>query len=81
MHRCLTAARTLRAQRKAMPVIGFLSGTAPVPNPPLIAAFRQGLGESGYVEGQNVTIEYRWAEFRMTGCLHSPPTSLAGTST
>jgi putative ABC transport system substrate-binding protein len=43
-------------------VIGFLGTTAPEPNAPFVAAFHQGLGETGYVEGQNVAIEYRWAE-------------------
>jgi putative ABC transport system substrate-binding protein len=47
-----------------MPVIGFLSGTSPSPFAPYVAAFRQGLSETGYVEGQNVAIEYRWAEDR-----------------
>jgi putative ABC transport system substrate-binding protein len=49
------------AQQPAMPVIGWLSTKAPGADPHLLAAFRRGLKETGYVEGQNVAIEYRWA--------------------
>ena len=59
-----SSARAPRAQQKKMPVVGFLSGASPAPSAPYLAAFLQGLSESGYVEGQNVTIEYRWAEGR-----------------
>jgi putative ABC transport system substrate-binding protein len=53
-----------RAQQRAMPVIGLLSSRAPGDGPQLLAAFRRGLKETGFVEGQNVAIEYRFAEDR-----------------
>ena len=58
----IAVARPLGAQQKAMPVIGYLSATSPRPTAPLLAAFLQGLAETGFVEKQNIAIEYRWAE-------------------
>jgi putative tryptophan/tyrosine transport system substrate-binding protein len=54
-----------RAQQPAMPVVGFLNSAAPDLYAPFVRAFRQGLAETGYVEGQNVAIEFRWAEGRL----------------
>ena len=51
-----------RAQQAVMPVIGFLRSTSPADSVHFVTAFRQGLAEAGFVEGQNVVIEYRWAE-------------------
>jgi putative ABC transport system substrate-binding protein len=53
---------TASAQQAAMPVIGFLNISSPGPFVPLVAAFRQGLNDEGFVEGSNVVIEYRFAE-------------------
>jgi len=49
-----------RAQQPAMPVIGFLSSRSPGDTTHLLAGFRQGLADGGFIERQNVTIEYRW---------------------
>jgi putative tryptophan/tyrosine transport system substrate-binding protein len=57
----MTAAPALRAQQKAMPVIGFLSSPSPEAYASRVAAFRQGLNDVGYVGGRDVAIEYRWA--------------------
>jgi putative ABC transport system substrate-binding protein len=60
----MTAAPSVQAQQKAMPVIGYLHSGSPSLTAPGVAALREGLSETGYVEGQNVAIEYRWAEGR-----------------
>src|ERR1700694_6003660 len=57
-------ARPLAARAESAPVIGFLGVPSPGPFAPFVAAFLHGLSETGYVEGQNVAIEYRWAEGR-----------------
>ena len=60
----MTVASGLRAEQKAMPVVGFLHAASPGPFVPYLEALRHSLGDAGYVEGQNVAIEYRWAEGR-----------------
>ena len=52
----------LGAQQKAMPVIGVMSGRSPEDSSYVVAAFRQGLAEAGFVEGQNIAIEFRWVQ-------------------
>jgi putative tryptophan/tyrosine transport system substrate-binding protein len=76
----MTAAGSLRAQQKAIPVIGYLGVTSPGLSNPFVAEFRSGLSEIGYVEGQDVAIEYRWAEAITIGCPHWPPSSSAARS-
>ncbi len=51
-----------RAQQPALPVIGFLAGASARPYADLVTAFQRGLGDGGYVDGRNVTIDYRWAD-------------------
>src|SRR5262245_28466723 len=53
---------TVRAQQSAVPAVGFLSGASPTSWAPFVDGFRKGLSEVGFTEGQNVTIEYRWAD-------------------
>jgi hypothetical protein len=61
-----------RAQQPAMPVVGFMSARSPEDSAHLVAAFRRGLGEGGFVEGQNVALEFRWARLpRSRACV--PP--------
>src|SRR6476659_1031422 len=51
-----------RSEQAAMPRVGFLSGRSPAESAYLVSAFREGLRETGYIEGQNLDVEYRWAE-------------------
>jgi putative tryptophan/tyrosine transport system substrate-binding protein len=66
-----------RAQQPAMPVIGFLNGQSPDTRVHLVAGFRRGLQDMGFVEGRNVAVEYRWRRAATIGCRGSPPTSFA----
>ena len=50
-----------RAQQSTMPIIGYLSARSPDDTTHLVEAFRRGLKETGFIDGQNVTVEYRWA--------------------
>jgi putative ABC transport system substrate-binding protein len=60
----LAAPLAARAQQPLVPVIGFLNSGSPGPFAKMLAAFHQGLKDGGYIEGQNIAIEYRWAEGR-----------------
>jgi putative ABC transport system substrate-binding protein len=59
-----------RAQQPGMPVVGFLGSRSPEDSTNLVAAFRGGLGETGFVEGRNVTVDFRWEEghYERLGC-------------
>jgi len=61
-------------------MIGLLSSRSPAVDAPLIALIRQGLNETGFVEGQNVAIDYRWAEGQYDRLAGSPPISLGSKS-
>ena len=65
----------VRAQQPAMPIVGFVTGRSPKESARLGAAFRKGLNETGYIEGQNVMVEYHWLEGQYDACRHSWLTS------
>ena len=69
---------TARGQQAAMPVIGYLYSGTPETSASWLAAFRKGLSESGFSEGRNVAIEYRWATTTPHGYRNWRPTWSAG---
>ena len=62
-----------RAQQPPMPVVGFLHGASPGPFTRFVAAFRDGLKDNGFVEGQNLTFQFRWDRVNMISCQRLPP--------
>ena len=64
---------TAGAQQVPVPLIGFMSSRSSAESGYLVAAFRKGLSEEGYIEGRNVAIEFRWQTADMTNCQRSPP--------
>ena len=77
----MSPARALHAQQKAMPVTGFLGSPVPGSATALVAAFLHGLEEMGYIEGQNVAIEYRWEKAALSCSRHWQPIWSAARST
>jgi len=77
----LALPRAVRAQQKAVPTIGYMSGGSASFYAGIIPAFREGLREAGYVEGENVRIDYRWRRAITSDCPRSPPNSFAVAST
>jgi putative tryptophan/tyrosine transport system substrate-binding protein len=67
-----------RAQQPTMPVIGLLHPGSPEANARYVAGFRKGLAETSYVEGRNVSIEYRWGHGESRGCRSWRPTWSGG---
>ena len=67
-----------RAQQPAMPVIGFLHPGSPEANARFVTGFRKGLGETGHVEGRNVSIEYRWGHGESARKPGGPTASFGG---
>jgi putative tryptophan/tyrosine transport system substrate-binding protein len=57
-----------RAQQPAMPVVGYLNNGSPESDAPRLTGLRRGLSQTGYVEGRNLVIEYRWRETKLTDC-------------
>jgi putative ABC transport system substrate-binding protein len=68
-----------RAQQPGMPVIGYIDAGSPEPAAHLVATFLRGLGETGFVEGRNVAIEFRWAHNNNERCRNWRPIWFVGT--
>jgi hypothetical protein len=77
----MTAARPLRGQQKAVPVIGFLGSPTPGSATPLVAAFLHGLEEMGYIEGQTSRLNTAGQKVALSGSRHWQPISSAARST